>query len=123
MGKKRKRRNRQKTQPTGRNRHHLLFQGRHWDSGMAKELRNYFVYYIPISIHNELHNHLLHDVPKPPPEAMKPLYLAWKEQKGILDHFGIIEALEWLEKACDYEPFQMAMRKQRNFLEQKLGHN
>lgn len=123
MSKKRKRRNRQKTQPTGRNRHHLLFQGRHWDSGMAKELRNYFVYYIPISIHNELHNHLLHDVPKPPPEAMKPLHLAWKEQKGILDHFGIIEALEWLEKACDYEPFQMAMRKQRNFLEQKLGHN
>lgn len=123
MSKKRKRRNRQKTQTTGRNRHHLLFQGRHWDSGMAKELRNYFVYYIPISIHNELHNHLLHDVPKPPPEAMKPLYLAWKDQKGILDHFGIIEALEWLEKACDYEPFQMAMRKQRNFLEQKLGRN
>lgn len=123
MSKKRKRRNRQKTQPTGRNRHHICFQGRHWDSDMAKELRNYFVYYIPISIHNELHNHLLHDVPKPPPEAMKPLYLAWKEQKGILDHFGIIEALEWLEKACDYEPFQMAMRKQRNFLEQKLGHN
>ena len=123
MSKKRKRRNRQKTQPTGRNRHHLLFQGRHWDSGMAKELRNYFVYYIPISIHNELHNHLLHDVPKPPPGAMKPLHLAWKEQKGILDHFGIIEALEWLEKACDYEPFQMAMQKQRNFLEQKLGHN
>ena len=123
MSKKRKRRNRQKTQPTGRNRHHICFQGRHWDSGMAKELRNYFVYYIPISIHNELHNHLLHDVPKPPPEAMKPLYLAWKEQKGILDHFGIVEALEWLEKACDYELFQMAMRKQRNFLEQKLGHN
>lgn len=90
---------------------------------MAKELRGYFVYYIPISVHNELHNHLLHDVPKPPPEAMKPLYLAWKDQKGILDHFEIIEALEWLEKACDYEPFQMAMRKQRNFLEQKLGHN
>lgn len=123
MSKKRKRRNRQKTQPTGRNRHHICFQGRHWDSGMAKELRNYFVYYIPISIHNELHNHLLHDVPKPPPEAMEPLYLAWKEQKGILDHFEIIEALEWLETACDYEPFQMAMRKQRNFLEQKLGHN
>lgn len=123
MSKKRKRRNRQKSQPTGRNRHHLLFQGRHWNTGMAKELRNYFVYYIPISIHNELHNHLLHDVPKPPPEAMKPLYLAWKDQKGILDHFGIIEALEWLEKACDYEPFQMAMQKQRNFLEQKLGHN
>lgn len=123
MSKKRKRRNRQRTQPTGRNRHHICFQERHWDSGMAKELRNYFVYYIPISIHNELHNHLLHDVPKPPPEAMKPLYLAWKEQKGILDHLGIIEALEWLEKVCDYEPFQMAMRKQRNFLEQKLGHN
>ena len=120
---KKRRRNRQKAQPTGRNRHHLLFQGRFWNTGMAKELRAYFVYYIPISIHNELHNHLLHDVPKPPPEAMKPLYMAWKEQKAEIDRLDAQNAAKWLETACDYEPFKTAMRKQAEFLEQKLGHN
>lgn len=123
MAKKRKRRNRARVQPTGRNRHHLLFQGRHWSAGKAKELRNYFVYEIPISIHNELHNHILHDVPKPPPEALIPLYLAFCEQRRQLDRLNIIEALEWLETACDYAPFQAAMRAQSDFLRRKLGHN
>ena len=90
---------------------------------MAKELRAYFVYYIPIAIHNELHNHVLHDIPKPPPEAMKPLYLAWKEQKAEIDRLDAQNAVKWLETACDYEPFKAAMRKQAEFLEQKLGHN
>lgn len=123
MSKKKRRRNRQKAQPTGRNRHHLLFQGRHWNAGMAKELRAYFVYYIPISIHNELHNHLLHDVPKPPPDALKPLYLAWEEQKAEIDRLDAQNAAKWLETACDYEPFRIAMHKQAVFLEQRLGHN
>lgn len=90
---------------------------------MAKELRNYFVYYIPIGIHNELHNHLLHDIPKPPPDALKPLYLAFLVEKATLDRFDARQASKWLENACDYEPFKIAMHKQADFLEQKLGHN
>lgn len=118
MAKKRKKkRNRQ---PAGRNRHHVLFMARNWSKGMAKELRTYFVYYLPISIHNELHNHVLRDVPKPPPEALKPLYLAFLEQKAEIDRLDVINALEWLENACAYEPFQDAIRKQHDFLEQKL---
>ena len=31
-------------QPPYENRHHLLFQGRHWASGRARALRNAFVY-------------------------------------------------------------------------------
>ena len=114
-------RNKKRKAQTGRNRHHCLFQGRHWSSGMAKELRNYFVYYIPIGIHNELHNAIIYDVPKPPPEALKPLYLAFKDQKAEIDRLDIQNALEWLENACDYEPFQRAIRKQRDFLAKKLG--
>ena len=88
---------------------------------MAKELRNFFIYEIPINIHNELHNEVLHDIPKPPPEALKPLYLAFKDQKAEIDRLDIQNALEWLENACDYEPFQRAIRKQRDFLAKKLG--
>lgn len=123
MSKKKRRKNRARSQPTGRNRHHLLFMARNWNSGKAKILRAYFVYYIPIGIHNELHNHILHDVPKPPPDALIPLYNAFEAEKATLDHLGIIEALKWLQTACDYEPFKAAMRKQADFLERKLGQN
>lgn len=114
---KKKKRKRAPVQPTGRNRHHLLFQGRHWNVGMAKELRNYFIYYVPIRTHNELHNHVLHDVPKPPPDALKPLHTQFLADKWQLDHMDIIDALEWLEMACDYAPFRDAIRKQRDFFE------
>ena len=118
-----KRTKKRRTQPTGRNRHHCLFQAKHWSNGKAKELRAYFVYYLPIATHNELHNHVLRDVPKPPPEALIPLYLAFLEQKAKIDHLDIIDALEWLENACDYEPFQNAIRKQHDFLILKLRLN
>lgn len=118
MAKKRKKR---RSQPTGRNRHHLLFMARNWNKGMAKELRAYFVYYLPIAIHNELHNRILHDVPKPPPEALIPLHSAFLEQKAELDHLDAVNALEWLEATCAYTPFQDAIRKQIDFLEKKLG--
>lgn len=120
---KKKRRFHEKTHSARCNKHHLLFQGKHWNTGQAKELRGYFIYSIPIDIHNELHNHVLHDIPKPPPEAMKPLYMAWKEQKAEIDRMDAQNAAKWLETACDYEPFRIAMHKQAVFLEQKLGHN
>ena len=120
---KKKRKKRVKTQLTGRNRHHMLYQARHWNTGIAKTLRHYFVYYLPINIHNELHNHTLTDIPKPPPDALIPLYLAFQDQKAEIDHMDVKNAAKWLEMACDYEPFKVAMRKQADFLEQKLGDN
>lgn len=120
MAKKRKKKH-APTTPTGRNRHHLLYQGRYWNKGMAKELRLYFVYYLPIAIHDQIHNYIISDIPRPPPEAMKPLYLAFKEQKDILDQLDVIGALEWLRNACNDEPFKDAITKQLNFLKSKLG--
>lgn len=114
MAKKRKNRT-----PAGRNRHHVLFQARYWNKGMAKELRLYFVYYLPICIHNELHNHIIRNIPKPPPDALKTLYKAFQAQKWELDQLDILDALEWLKKACAYEPFQDAIRKQHDFLAKK----
>lgn len=125
MAKKKKRRARnyahKHVQPNGWNRHHLLYMGKNWDYGMAKEMRNYFIFRIPIAVHNEIHNKVLRDVPKPPPEALKPLYLAFLDERWKLDRLGVLEALEWLSARCDYEPFCEAMRIQRDFLAKKLG--
>lgn len=117
MKKRKKQRNRAQY---GQNRHHLLFQGRHWNTGMAKELRNAFVYMLDINIHNELHNELLNDVPKPPPDALKPLYLAFLAQRQEINQLDIIGATEWLLNACDDPAFKASMKRQHDFLAKKL---
>lgn len=104
----------------GQNRHHLLFQGRHWNNGMAKELRAAFVYMLDINIHNELHNEVLHDIPKPPPDALKPLYLAFLAQRQEISQLDIIGATEWLTRACNDPAFKACMERQHDFLAKKL---
>ena len=104
----------------GQNRHHLLFQGRHWNTGMARELRNAFVYMLDINIHNELHNEVLHDVPTPSPDALKPRYLALLAQRQDTHHLAIIGATEWLQNACDDPAFKACMKRQHDFLVSRL---
>ncbi len=87
---------------------------------MAKELRNAFVYMLDINIHNELHNHVIHDIPKPPPDALKPLFLAFLAQRQEISQLDIISALEWLIEACDDAAFKACMERQHQFLKTRL---
>ena len=53
--------------------HHILFQGRHWNKGAAKELRNhpYCGGYIPkFTLHQEIHSKI-HDIPTPNEDECK----------------------------------------------------
>lgn len=131
MSKKKKRRskNRYRSRPAPSpkrsNRHHLLFQGRHWTTCYAKQLRNSMVREIPIAIHNELHNHVLHDVPKP---AEKLLENAWKDyqaEKTIIDTLGVCQLILWLYDEIPDEAFRACMMVQYRFLSAKLmgGYN
>lgn len=122
MSKKRKakRRTRQKRPYTGQNHHHLLFQGRHWNQDMAKTLRNSFIYLLDVKVHDELHNAVLHDIPKPSPEALKLLYLAFLEQRQEISQMDIVKAAEWLSEACKEEPYHSCMAHQAQFLKEKL---
>lgn len=87
---------------------------------MAKILRDNFVYLLDVRIHDELHNAVLHDIPKPSPEALKPLYLAFLEQRQEIDQFDIVKAAEWLTMACNEEPYHSTMAHQAKFLKEKL---
>ena len=98
-----------------------MFQGRHWGRGFARVLRNYFVYYLDVDIHNELHNGVLHDIPRPTPQGLAALYRAFKDQKGIIDGMDIVQAAEWLAEACQDEPYHSCMAHQATFLKQQLG--
>ena len=117
---KKKRKKRAKKPYTGENRHHLLFQGRHWDSGKAKILREAFVYMLDVKVHDELHHEILHDVPKPSPEGILSIFNAFCEQRQEIMQFDIIRASEWLQNACNEEPFHTCMKHQTDFLKKRL---
>ena len=122
MGKKlkKRRKKRQKKPYTGQNRHHLLFQRRHWNSGKAKTLHNAFVFLLDVKIHDELHHAIIKDVPRPSPDAIESILQAFYEQRQEINQMNICEASEWLQNACDEEPFRTTMQLQTLFLQERL---
>lgn len=117
---KRKNRNRPHRQPNGRNRHHLLFQGRHWTTRYAKLLRLAMVRTIPIRIHNQLHNVILHDVPKPAERLLETAYKDYLDQKTVIDSLNVCQLILWLYDEIPDEAFRACMMVQYRFLSEKL---
>lgn len=117
---KKKRRKHARKPYRGTNRHHLLFQARFWDTGKTKILHKTFVYQLDIKIHDELHNAIVHNIPKPSPEGILSILNAFQEQKQEIIQFDIISASEWLTDACDEEPFHSRMQLQTLFLQERL---
>ena len=104
----------------GYNRHHLIFQRKHYAKGYAKALREAFVYEIPIHIHDELHNTVLHDVPRPSDAEIKSMYLTYLAHKEVIDQADILTACEWLATACRDPAWRACMFRQYNFLKEKM---
>lgn len=115
--KKRKKRKicRKNQQFRGNNRHHLLFQGRYWSKGYAKALREAFVFSIRIDLHNQLHNEVIHDVPRPSGDEIYRLWRIYDEQREYVDNLGIIHACEWLIANTRDEQFKSAIITQYKF--------
>ena len=90
-------------------------------------LRNYFVYYLDVDVHNELHNGVLHDIPRPTPEGLAALYGAFKDQKGIIDkEFSMLNSEQYYSKLASGrvlgdDPYHSCMAHQATFLKQQLG--
>lgn len=69
--------------------HHILFQGKHWQSGYAKLLRDhpYMGRYIPqYTLHREIHSKI-HDIPTPNGPECRAAYneLIRREKEGLID--------------------------------------
>lgn len=124
MSKKKKRYCKCKSKPVsnahGSDRHHCLFQGRHWDGGYAQALRQQFVYLIPVAVHRQLHNELLHDVPRPPDDMCKTAWLEFQKNREYVESLDMLSAIQWLRVNIPYEPFQVAMQMQYLFFKGKL---
>lgn len=105
----------------GRNRHHVLFQKRHWSSPYAKQLRLAMTREIPIKTHNILHNEVLKDVPKPSEKVLKIAYEAYLAQKSVVDGMDVCELILWLYNAIPDEAFRACMMIQYHFFDSELG--
>lgn len=98
------------------NRHHLLFQGRHWNRGYAKLLRNVFIRELDIDIHNTLHNHILRDVPCPDGELLARAWADYRKEEAEVNQLDFVGACDWLIVHIDDLEFRIAIAKQRNFI-------
>lgn len=122
MAKKKKKKNRRiHRQATGCNRHHILFQARHWTTPYAKQLRNVMNREIPIVIHNELHNEVLRDVPKPSEKLLETAWKAYQADKTTIDAFDIQKLILWLYDAIPDEAFRACMMIQYRFFDNHKG--
>lgn len=99
---------------------HLIFQGRHYSSNYGKVLRDIFVYPLDINIHNQLHNQILHDIPKPSDLELRKMWNKYQQDCEYIKNFDIIEACEWLMMACDDPAWQGCMKRQWLFLKSAL---
>lgn len=123
MGKRRKlwRKRRHRVRPcNSSNRHHLIFQGRHWNTGYAKMLREHFVRPLNVALHNELHNEIVHDIPRPTDAEIKALWLKYVDDQERIDALDIKEACKWLFLECDDPAWQACMARQYYFLSERL---
>lgn len=105
----------------GRNRHHILYQRRNWNTPFAKQLRLAMTREIPINIHNILHNEVLKDVPKPSEKVLKIAYEEYLAQKTIIDAMNVCELILWLYNAIPDEAFRACMLVQYHFFDSEMG--
>lgn len=105
----------------GCNRHHLIYQRRHYDRGYAKMLRDAFIYPLEINIHNELHNAILCDVVRPSNAELKAAWDAYQRDRDTIASYDIVRACEWLMLSCSDPAWRACMARQLDFLRSRLG--
>jgi hypothetical protein len=102
------------------NKHHLLFQRKHWGDGYALLLRQAFVRDLDIDVHNDLHRDILHDMPRPAECQLKRAYERYMASKYAIDSMDILDACEWLITACDDSAYRECMKRQYWYLKSRL---
>lgn len=122
MAKKKKKKNRHSYRRVrGFNRHHILYQARHWTTPYAKQLRVAMAREVPIVIHNKLHNEVLHDVPKPSEKLLETAWRAYQAEKTTIDAYDIQKLILWLYDAIPDEAFRACMMVQYRFFDNFKG--
>lgn len=105
---------RKKARKPETNRHHLLFQRKHWDkNGYALAIRNHFIYEMRIDKHDYIHANL-HDIPLPPAEDLDRIYRAMTCARIESAYNACI----WLANMSEFEPFKTCMLYQAELIKE-----
>lgn len=115
---KKKRRCRRTPPLTAKDRHHICYQGRYWNCGYAKAIRNAFIRPVPIVWHRELHSKLS-TVPVPDGALLKQAWLEYQKDAEIIDSMGVCQAIAWLYVHIPDVEFRKAMQYQLGFFASK----
>ena len=75
---------------------------------------------VRIGIHNELHNHILHDVPKPNEDLLRTAWQDYQKDKECIDGLDICQLILWLYDEIPDEAFRACMMIQYRFFDSKL---
>lgn len=119
MSKKKRRRCRRTPPLTAKDRHHIAYQGRYWNNGYAKAIRNAFVRPVPVVWHRELHSRL-NTVPVPDGALLKKAWLEYQKEADIIDSMGVCQAIAWLYVHIPDVEFRKAMQFQLDFFASKF---
>lgn len=125
MGKKKKKRQQSHNAVAntyGADRHHLIFQGRHYNKGYGKLLREHCVRMLKVTIHRNLHNTVISDITRPTDKEVKEMWLKYQDEQEMVDNMDIVELCDWLYRACDNPGWRECMKKQYDYLKSALGY-
>lgn len=116
MSKKKKKARRAARIPpvTTKDRHHICFQKRNWNSGYAKAICMAFVRYVPVVYHRQLHLNLK-GVPVPPAAMLKKAWLDYEKDKEAIDSYDVTRAAAWLYTHIPDPEFRKAIQYQIDF--------
>lgn len=115
---KNKRRCRRTPPLSAKDRHHIAYQGRYWNNGYARAIRNAFVRPVPVVWHRELHSRLS-TVPVPDGALLKQAWLEYQKNAEIIDSMGVCQAIAWLYVHIPDVEFRKAMQYQLDFFASK----
>lgn len=101
--------------------HHLLWPRHDWGTGYAYLVRHAFTRDVLVSIHDELHQKYLTNIPRPSEEVMKVAWEEYQEHKSEIDQYDIKRACAWLYVHVNDYKFRQAMQIQLDFFTLKLG--
>lgn len=93
---------------------HICFQGRYWNKGYAKAIRNAFVRTVPVIYHRKLH-YLLDTVPVPDGELLREAWVEYQKNADEIDTYGVARAAAWLYVHIPDPEFRKAMQFQIDY--------
>lgn len=102
------------------NKHHILYQYRHYKTGYGRKLRDALVFDLDTETHKNLHNYLV-DIPEPSDNELKEVWEVYQKHKKLVRSCDILTVCEWLASMTHDTAFRGCMYRQYMFLKSRLG--